>query len=291
MPSVPTPTRTPASSMSRVRQIPEDRRRLEPGLLATTAPESATIAMSSSVGHTKWARLTSGPRMPRSASRRTAVVPWCAMLKAISERVSRQCVVRPGAELVGQRAAPQVELVRDGRRPVGRGQDAHAPAAPVPVGHQAAVGRLDLVNRPRVAHVRGAHLRGDVRRQPGQERVVALVGVAVAVAEREAEPDARAQVPVGLQGDVGREVGQAAAAVVGVHHAGLPAADGVHQADHQHVVEVVLADLAEQAVHPEVGELEDRVVDALDQVALAVVMGVDEARAPPRGPGEPITRA
>ena len=95
MPSVPNAMRPPESMMSRTRQMPADRRRFDPGSFEATAPESAKIASSSSVTHTKCSSTVVGPRTPRSASRRTAGFPWCSRLNIISERVSSACVIMP----------------------------------------------------------------------------------------------------------------------------------------------------------------------------------------------------
>ena len=72
---MPNAIRPPASMMSRTRQIPLDRRRLDPGWFEATAPESAKIASSSSVTHTKCSSTVCGVSTPRSASRRTAGLP------------------------------------------------------------------------------------------------------------------------------------------------------------------------------------------------------------------------
>ena len=74
-PSVPRPTATPRSSISRTGAIPQPSRRLLPGLWATAAPASASMRRSSSVSQIECAPTKPGPSMPWSARRATMDLP------------------------------------------------------------------------------------------------------------------------------------------------------------------------------------------------------------------------
>src|SRR5215468_5660499 len=167
MPSVPNAIRPPAAMMSRTRQIPVDRRKLEPGLLEATAPESAKTRRSSSVTQTKCSSTVAGVRTPRSASRRTAVLPYVRRLNNISARVSSMWVIMP----VPCSSASRRHLRYSSSEQAGVQSGAVQPAEAV---HH-------LVHRPRVSHRRAPDFAGQVLGEPCEELVVRLVRVDVLV--------------------------------------------------------------------------------------------------------------
>ena len=80
--SVPSPTRTPASSSSRSGAVPHPSRAFERGQWATGTSSSARRATSASFASTAWMTTVSGPSTSRKASRcsvsRVDSIRWVA---------------------------------------------------------------------------------------------------------------------------------------------------------------------------------------------------------------------
>src|SRR6266545_3594735 len=94
-PSVPSPTATPRSSISRTGAMPAPSRRLLPGLWATAAPASASMRRSSSVSQMECAPTKPGPRTPWSARRATMLLPQRRWLSTVCTLDSARCVWMP----------------------------------------------------------------------------------------------------------------------------------------------------------------------------------------------------
>ena len=95
LPSVPIPTLTPASRISRAAAMPDPRRRLLPGLWAMDAPRSAILRMSSGSSHTLWAPVKLGPRNPSASRCAVSVRPYLRMPATAWILDSARCICRP----------------------------------------------------------------------------------------------------------------------------------------------------------------------------------------------------
>src|SRR6266550_2298405 len=93
-PSTASPTRTPASIISRAGANPDPSRMFEVGHQATAVLVSARRRISASLTCTQWASQTSGPRKPRSSSNSSGRRWNVAWQYASSSRVSAICVCR-----------------------------------------------------------------------------------------------------------------------------------------------------------------------------------------------------
>ncbi len=135
-----------------------------------------------------------------------------------------------------------------------------------------------VVDRPRVAHRRPAHLLGQIGGQAFQEPLVGLVDVDVLVAAH--EPERRPHPDVLVRPERGRtsEIGHPGTAVVHVHRRRLATLQRVDQPPEHAGVEVLLLHVAGCRLDEDVGPLEDELVQAGADRELGVVVAVHEAR-------------
>ena len=75
LPSTPSPTGTPASSMARTGAMPLASRMLEQGQWATPVPVAAKRAIPAASSFTQWACQTSGPTQPSASAYSAGVQP------------------------------------------------------------------------------------------------------------------------------------------------------------------------------------------------------------------------
>ena len=146
---------------------PDASRRFEPGSQDATAPLSANTLSSSSVTQTKCSSTVRGPSTPRSASRRTAGLPYRCRLNIISERVSSACVISEvpwssAARWQRRYSSSEQAGVQSGAVTI---RIRSSPA--VPVSRQRLERRHHVVDRPGVPHRRRADLGGEIRRAAG----------------------------------------------------------------------------------------------------------------------------